>query len=320
MITIFNKYLKSYNMKKISFLFLVFFIVNCSRSGDQSEQVINNVQIDESIIETRDWGEFIDYREGNIPLMIISVHGGDKEPEWIQTRTCDGAVTVRDSYTRDVALEIESQLKINGYSPFIVLNDLNRKKLDLNRSLNNSNCGDLTTKPYWDLFHKQINDFKSQIQLEFGSGLVIDIHGHGHENQRIELGYLLSASELRMDNNSINDINDSSVKSLINNNPEDLKLTDILSGEFSLGNLLSLKGYPSVPSMNDLAPKEGELYFSGGYNTAIYGSRDSGKVDAIQIELNMMGVRNNEENRKLFSKEFADVLISYLRTFYKSDI
>ena len=310
-------------MKKISFFFLFFISVYCSRSGEQSDEVNNSVQANEPINESRDWREFIDYREGNIPLMIISVHGGDIEPEWIQTRTCDGAVTVRDSYTRDVALEIESQLKINGYSPFIVLNDLNRKKLDLNRSLNNSNCGDLTTKPYWDLFHKQIDDFRSQIQIEFGSGLVIDIHGHGHEAQRIELGYLLSASELRMDNNSINStdvINDSSVKSLLNNSSDNLKLTDLLSGEFSLGHLLSLKGYPCVPSKDDIAPKEGELYFSGGYNTAIYGSRDSGKVDAIQIELNMMGVRNNEENRKLFSKEFADVLISYLRKFYNSDI
>ena len=310
-------------MKKINFFFLFFIIVYCSRPGEQPEEVNNSIQPNEPINESIDWGEFIDYREGNIPLMIISVHGGDIEPEWIQTRTCDGAVTVRDSYTRDVALEIESQLKINGYSPFIVLNDLNRKKLDLNRSLNNSNCGDLTTKPYWDLFHKQIDDFRSQIQIEFGSGLVIDIHGHGHEAQRIELGYLLSASELRMDNNSINStdlINDSSVKSLLNNSSDNLKLTDLLSGEFSLGHLLSLKGYPSVPSKDDIAPKEGELYFSGGYNTAIYGSRDSGKVDAIQIELNMMGVRNNEENRKLFSKEFADVLISYLRKFYNSDI
>ncbi len=306
--------------KKIVSFFLFFIIFNCSKSVEQSEESNNNTQINQPVLETINWEEFIDYREGNIPLMIISVHGGDIEPEWIQTRTCDGAVTVRDSYTRDVALEIESQLKINGYSPYIILNDLNRKKLDLNRSLNNSNCGDITTKPYWDLFHKQINDFRSQIQLKFGSGLVIDIHGHGHENQRIELGYLLSASELRMDNNSINSINDSSVKSLLNNSPDDLKLTDILSGEFSLGHLLSLKGYPAVPSMDDIAPKEGELYFSGGYNTASYGSRDSGKVDAIQIELNMMGVRNNEENRKLFSKEFADVLTSYLRTFYKSDI
>jgi len=255
--------------------------------------------------------------------MIISVHGGGLEPEWIQTRTCNQATVVRDSYTRDVALEIESQLKINGYSPFIVLNDLHRKKLDLNRSLNNANCGDQTTIPYWELFHKQVDDFRTEIQNQFGSGLVIDIHGQSHEEQRIELGYLLSSSDLRLSNTSINSpdfINDTSIKSLLVNHPDNLKLTDLLSGESSLGNFLTTSGYASVPSKEDTAPKEGELYFSGGYNTATYGSRDNGSVDAIQIELNMIGVRDTNENRTIFSKEFAQGLISYLRMYYKSDL
>ena len=304
-------------MKKIAFFFLV--IIGCSKSNDQTEQV-NNIQ---QVITSRNWDDFIDYRQGNIPLMIISVHGGDLEPDWIQTRTCNEATVVRDSYTRDVALEIESQLKINGFSPYIVLNDLHRKKLDLNRSINNSNCGDITTKPYWEIFHKKIESYRTEIQNQYGSGLVIDIHGQSHEEQRIELGYLLSSSELRMNNSIINSIdftNQSSVKSLLNNNFNNLELTDLLSGESSLGNLLNVKGYASVPSKEDIAPKEGELYFSGGFNTATYGSRESGSVDAIQIELNMIGVRNTEDNRKLFSKEFADILISFLRIHYKSDL
>ena len=306
-------------MKKIIFFFLLLIIFSCSKTNEQSEQI----ERVEQIIETPNWSEYIDFRAGNIPLMIISVHGGGLEPEWIETRTCNQATVVRDSYTRDVALEIESQLKINGYSPFIVLNDLHRKKLDLNRSLNNANCGDQTTIPYWELFHKQVDDFRTEIQNQFGSGLVIDIHGQSHEEQRIELGYLLSSSDLRMSNTSINSpdfINDTSIKSLLVNHPDNLKLTDLLSGESSLGNFLTTSGYASVPSKEDTAPKEGELYFSGGYNTATYGSRDNGSVDAIQIELNMIGVRDTNENRTIFSKEFAQGLISYLRMYYKSDL
>ena len=168
-------------MKKIVFFFLLFIIVSCSKTNEKSEQVEPIKQI----VETINWGEYIDYREGTIPLLIISVHGGGQEPEEIQTRTCNEATVVRDSYTRDVALEIESQLKINGYSPFIILNDLHRKKLDLNRPLNNANCGDQKTIPYWELFHKQVEDFRMEIQNQFGSGLVIDIHGQSHEEQRI---------------------------------------------------------------------------------------------------------------------------------------
>jgi N-formylglutamate amidohydrolase len=269
------------------------------------------------------WDEFIDFREGNIPLLIISVHGGDIEPEWIKTRSCDGATVVRDSHTLTVAKLIESELKGLGYSPYIVLNDLHRKKLDLNRSLNNSNCGDQTTKPYWNLFHNQIDEFRTKIQNKYGVGLVIDIHGQSHVEQHIELGYLLSSSQLRNNSSFINSIeykNRSSIKNLLNNHLNNLNFTDLLSGEFSMGSYLNEKGYASVPSKEDIAPKEGELYFSGGFNTATYGSRDGGSVDAVQIELNMDGVRDSSENRILFSKEFAQVLLSYLRTHYNENL
>ena len=303
-------------IKKLIFFFV---IIGCSKSNEYTEQVNQAKQV----ISFQSWDDFIENRQGNIPLMIISVHGGSLDPNWIKTRTCDEATIVKDSYTREVALKIESQLKIYGYNPYIVLNDLHRKKLDLNRSLIKSNCGDSTTKPYWNLFHEQVNNYRTEIQNKFGSGLVIDIHGQSHEEQRIELGYLLSSSELKMDNSTINSSsfkNESSVRSLLNKNLGELKLTDLLSGEFSIGSLLSQKGYASVPSKEVIAPKEGELYFSGGYNTAIYGSRNSGSVDAIQIELNMNGVRNTDENRSVFSKNFAEVIISYLKTHYKNDL
>ena len=306
-------------MKKTYLYILSFILISCSNTIEKTELIKLDIKKNEVI----EWNQFIDYRQGNLPLLIISVHGGDMEPEWIQTRTCDQATLVRDSFTRDVALEIESQLKIRGYSPYVVLNDLHRKKLDLNRSLNDSNCGDNMTEPYWNLFHNKIDAFRTQIENQFGIGLVIDIHGQSHEKQRIELGYLLSSSNLRMNNSTINSldfINNSSVKGLLNNNLDNLKLTDLLSGESSLGTFLTQKGYASVPSNEDVAPKQGELYFSGGYNTANYGSRDGGAVDAIQIELNMIGVRDTNENRILFSQELAEVLLEYLKTYYNSDL
>lgn len=291
-------------------------IFSCSQDGEVAEKT-------EVYSQPIQWDEFIDYREGNIPLLIISVHGGDDEPEWIKTRSCDEATIVKDSHTLKVAKLIESELNLLGYTPYIVLNDLHRKKLDLNRSLNNSNCGDQTTKPYWNLFHNQIDEFRTKIQNKYGAGLVIDIHGQSHVEQRIELGYLLSSSQLRMNSELINSVeynNRSSIKNLLNNHPNNLNFTDLLSGEFSMGSYLNEKGYASVPSEEDIAPKEGELYFSGGFNTATYGSRDGGSVDAIQIELNMEGVRDSSENRILFSKEFAQVLLTYLRTHYNKDL
>ena len=303
-------------MKKI---IIFFFIISCSKSVELNQKVdyINHSISNES------WEDFIEYRNGNIPLIIISVHGGKLSPDWIKTRTCQDATVVTDLHTKEIALEIESNLKSMGYSPYIILNKLHRKKLDLNRTLKKSNCGDMKTEAYWNLFHNQVDNFRNEIQNKFGTGLVIDIHGHSHKEQRIELGYLLSSSELRMDIlkiNSSNLKNESSVKNLLDNNLDNLKLSDLLSGEFSMGNLLTLKGHASVPSKEYIAPKEGELYFSGGYNTEKYGSKDNGSVDAIQVELNMNGIRDTEENRSVFSKNFADIIILFLKTYYADDI
>ena len=62
-------------------------------------------------------------------------------------------------------------------------------------------------------------------------------------------------------------------------------IQELLTGAapVSFGGLLESEGYLSVPSPTNPGPN-GELYFSGGYITQQYGSRDGGIVDAIQIE------------------------------------
>tara|TARA_B100000989_G_scaffold220993_1_gene168757 strand:- start:391 stop:966 length:576 start_codon:yes stop_codon:yes gene_type:complete len=130
------------------------------------------------------------------------------------------------------------------------------------------------------------------------------------------LRYLLSSSELRTDFlkiNSSNLKNESSVKNLLDNDFYNLKLSDLLSGEFSMGTQLTPKGHESVPSKDCIAPKEGELYFSGRYNTEEYGSKGNGSVDAIQVELNMNGIRDTEENKTVFSKNFMGIIIIFFK-------
>ena len=100
---------------------------------------------------------------------------------------------------------------------------------------------------------------------------------------------------------------------------ENKKLGDLLFGDYSLGSLLSKNGFPTVPSSTDRAPILGEPFFSGGTNTKEYGSKHQNGVDAIQIELNRDGLRQNSIDRERFSKVFAEILIDYMR-FHYSDI
>ncbi len=293
--------------KTFFFLFTsLFAFVGCQ----QSKEKISN-----------QWDNFVEFRKGNIPLIIVATHGGDLKPQWIENRDCEGSVITKDLYTLDIAFQIENELNLMGYQPFIVYAKIHRIKLDLNRSLQKSHCEDNTSNELWQLFHDQIFTFRQEVINDYNRGLLIDIHGHGHPIQRIELGYLLTSQKLRElsgDEKSIQH-NETSINSLIENHPENINLGDLLFGNYSLGSLLSKSGFPTVPSSTDPAPIPGEPFFSGGTNTKKYGSKYLNGVDAIQLELNRKGLRQDSEDRERFSKVFAKILIDYIK-FHYSDI
>ena len=267
------------------------------------------------------WMDFVEFREGNIPLIIVAPHGGDLKPQWIENRDCKGSVITKDLYTLDIAFQVENELKNKGYQPYIVYAKIHRIKLDLNRSLETSHCEDDTSNELWQLFHDQIFNYRQEIISKFNRGLLIDFHRHGHPIQRIELGYLLKSDMLRELSNDVSVVpySETSISSLIENHPKNKQLGDLLFGETALGSLLSKNGFPTVPSSIDRAPKSGEPFFSGGTNTRKYGSKYQNGVDAIQLELNRNGLRQDSEDRERFSRVFAKILIDYMKIHY-SDV
>ena len=150
------------------------------------------------------------------------------------------------------------------------------------------------------------NIVEEGIGNKIGFGLFLDMHGHGHEIQRLELGYLLSGDELKLDAEELNQENfveDCSIAHLVGADIQNLSLSELLKGEQSFGSLIDAQSYPAVPSSGDPFPAD-DPYFTGGFNTARYGSRDGGVIDAIQIECNQE-VRFTESERKLFVHEMA---------------
>ncbi len=264
-----------------------------------------------------DWNDYIIFRKGNIPLLLVAPHGGDLKPQWIENRDCEGAVITQDQYTLGIALQIENELRKKAYQPYIVYAKIHRVKVDLNRSLETSHCEDDSSNDLWREFHQQVESYRNEIVQKYNRGLMIDIHGHGHPNQRIELGYLLSSEQLRsLSTNGSLENSLTSINSLVNNHPENISLNELIIGENSLGTLLSLAGFPSVPSAQDPAPNLGDPFFSGGSNTKLYGSKTRSGVDAIQLELNRQNLRQESEDRILFSKNFAAIILSYLQHHY----
>jgi len=266
--------------------------------------------------------EYIEYFSGNMPLILTIPHGGYLVPSQIPNRNCAECVTVMDANTQELGRYILEEIKKatgGNCLPHLVINRLRRTKLDANRDLFEAALGNPDAINAWYAFHRFIDSAKMQVLNQSGKGLLIDLHGHGHAIQRLELGYLLSGSNLRAGNNYLNSsaaIENSSIRFLALNNRNNYRHAELLNGLESLGGFFETERYTAVPGPADIAPRSGEDYFSGGYNTERHGSVDSGKIDAIQIECNYSGVRDNEVSLKVFAEATANVLIKYLKTHY----
>jgi len=224
---------------------------------------------------------------------------------------------VKDSFTQELTREIaENITSRTGCYPHVIINRLHRTKLDANRAIGEAADGNPLSEEAWTAYHDFIGVAQDSVDRSFQRGLFLDIHGHGHTIQRLELGYLLTKNDLQLADEELiaeNFINKSSIKSLANDNLMDLDFVQLIRGENSFGDLIHTKGYDAVPSSNDLFPLDPESYFSGGYNTAQYGSKDGGPTDAIQIECNQ-DVRFDEGDRI----RFADSLTIAILEFYQS--
>ncbi|MDB6117315.1 MAG: N-formylglutamate amidohydrolase [Verrucomicrobiaceae bacterium] len=251
-------------------------------------------------------GPYIEYIPGTLPLVISAPHGGYLKPGDIPDRI--GGKVEQDSFTQEMARAIREEFqKRTGGTPYVILCRLHRVKLDCNREIKEAAQGNPTAEKSWRDYHAFIEKAKAEVEQKFGAGLYIDLHGQRHEQGRIELGYLLSGQELALDDDAITkQAGKTSVRELDQRSPA--SFVDLLRGEVSLGALLDAKGYTCVPGPTVHAPAEGELYFPGGYDTQIHGSRDGGTLSGIQMECPFVGVRDTKPHRENFAKAFCEVL------------
>lgn len=259
------------------------------------------------------WTEFI---VGNLPLIISVPHGGAVTlPDAL--RDCKGAVTVTDSRTIELAKEIEKAFlaKYNA-RPYIIISNISRKNVDQNRDMAEGTCGNKAMEKPWNQFHDYIDTAVALATKKFGKAIYIDLHGHGHTKQRLEVGYLLKADELRNLNAKDNkQVSKSSVANLLAID-QNFSLEQLLVGPDAFGTLIAKEGFAAVPSKQDPAPEEEDKYFNGGYNTVRYTSGKYPNVFGWQIESNYKGVRD-AEGRPAFAKSFVQVMGSYFKTFLK---
>lgn len=266
---------------------------------------------------------FVEYKAGNLPIIISVPHGGNWSPDSIPTRNCSGCSYVIDSYTRIISWGIYDAIyDMTGCYPHMIMNRLHRRKFDANRDIGDAADGNPLIEQAWYNYHIFIDSAKTQVEQDFQRGLFLDIHGHGHSNQRIELGYLLSKEDFDETDATLNTstyINKSSIKTLINDNISGATHAALLRGTNSFGTLMHNRGFPSVPSTADPVPDcSGSCYFLGGYNTVRHGSRDNqGAIDAIQIELD--STARSSSHRSTLIDSLAATINDYINLHYNDE-
>lgn len=262
--------------------------------------------------------QYVQYIPGgrNSKVIISATHGGNVKPKCMPHRMnnfqqnnfndIDCVLTKSDVYTKEMALLLREELSklsssVEDKRPHLVICNLHRSRVDMNRSIVEACLNVPEAMTAYNEFH----EFLSQAKVAVENGLLLDIHGHTHTEELVELGYLVSNQELRKGNYHPDK---SSIRSLAQKST--FPFEDLIAGPVSLGKFLQDKSIDTIPS-----PKFHQLKsncFTGGYTISHHGSQANGGVDAIQIEIHKK-YRNEDQSPKFISnlaksiKEFMDI-------------
>lgn len=259
---------------------------------------------------------YIEYFEGNLPIVISAPHGGDEKPKDIQTRT--SGVFDKDDFTLELTHDIIKEFHIRtNATPYAVIATISREKVDINREVDEAYIDEKASIPY-NQFHNLIKNSRKSIENRFGKGLYIDIHGQSHPKGYLEFGYLLFNDILKLHETQLREKQEiSSIKTLSNFSDE--CFIDQLRGPHSLGSLMCNNGFDSIPSVKLPYASDGN-YFEGAYDTIRYGSLDNGNISGIQIEFPYLGCRDTKENRQKCASALVDSILRFMEIHFQLDL
>ena len=267
---------------------------------------------------------YINYYPGNIPVILSIPHGGELVPLEISDRTY--GVSVTDSNTIELGSSISDYMYENfNIRPYLIINNLKRTKMDANRDKVEAAQNNVFAERAFDEFHYYISSAREDIIQNFGTGILFDIHGHGPNpdgfvDLRTWIGYLLSGNELDQNDENLDaniSPNDTSIFNILNSSNH--LLSDVIRGPNSLGSLFEINGYSALPSSISPSP-EGMRYFSGGYNTVVYGTNSDYNFNAIQLEFPYPTIRDNQNSINTFAEAFSSVIHDYFITYFNIDL
>ncbi|MFH0922056.1 MAG: hypothetical protein V1913_17045 [Fibrobacterota bacterium] len=258
----------------------------------------------------------VEFRRGNMPVIITIPHGGKSKPDHIKDRTKD--ILTLDTFSMEYAMATyDSLCKWTGRSPYLVISHLHRIKADMNRDSANATEGDSTAFAAWKVFHDAISRACEEVTGKFGRGHIFDMHTcrtlveHIDVGQRWNRAVLMKTNEELNASDSLNNI--SSIKSLAGFHNK--TISELVRGPESFGAILEKHGVAALPSPARPKPFDDVLYFPGGYDIIKHGSGSGGTIDATQIEVPKMKMRDSSYAKKLPSA-LARSIIAFMKRWY----
>lgn len=259
--------------------------------------------------------QYVEYRSGRSPLIIVVPHDGTIAPSSIPTRTYGNLR--RDIYVSEIAKKLDTLLTRRwGVEPYVIVCHLSRTKLDAGADSVSGAQGNAEALQAWVEYHGFIENAKKEVNASFGRGLFLDLHGHSHPDMRMELGYLLTWVELQQPDATLNraEYRDrSSIRALATRSS--LSFAELVRGPNSLGGMLNRAGFAAVPSPQIPTPGT-EAFFSGGYSVTRHGSLWGGAIDAILFEVYREDLRASETTAREFGEALEPILAEYMQLYY----
>jgi len=312
-----------------------------------------------SDVETPDIVEdqrVVTWSVGNCNLVISVPHGGtlgaDTSPAGnlvcqsghvLETRKGTMAHPIK-TYARDAATDVIAEdmkniLAKEGLQPHIIECHVHRSKVECNRNMSEIAVQHLGKEG--EFIHSVYHDWISQA-IEMGRNsaavpgvLLVDLHGHGHPHEYIELGFRLKAELLNeISNEKVESRNWRSIvtssakhdftmrhllKRRFGTNNESIK--EALIGDASFAGCISsqlakveiLSDVQCLPSQQ--RPYPGRLgYYTGGHTVR---QHSKGKrVDAVQVELPISLRTQTDEKREAATQALALGIRDFHRLHY----
>tara|TARA_B100001093_G_C26761057_1_gene985720 strand:- start:421 stop:1203 length:783 start_codon:yes stop_codon:yes gene_type:complete len=241
------------------------------------------------------------YRNGDIPILILSLHGGKNKLKCSprkKHKNISNFVSGNDLYTAKIAKNIFTLMKKRNLKPYLLVNNIHRKFIDLNRSINNgcqNNC--MECKSHYYIFHNKLIETITKIKNIHGKCLIFDVHGNSHSKNMVQLGYHIKLNDLK--NNNLTNHSFQSLRNVKSN-----KLTRYFLKNKSLAHYLQsitklhdIKIFPHSDVLKNTKFDGIKSKYYAGTKTIMMNYKDI--CDVILLELSIEARLNNWISEKL---------------------